>query len=38
MSRRKKVNQRAARKLFSATSFSKPLNNKAVPMRGGFRL
>lgn len=36
--RRKKLVQNHAKKLFSATSFAKPLNNRAAPMRGGFRL
>lgn len=37
--KRKKVNQNAAKKLFSHTaSQTRPQNTQAVPMRGGFRL
>lgn len=37
--RRKKINQRGAKKLFSKTANkTKGLNLRAVPMRGGFRI
>lgn len=37
--RRKKLNQKHARKLFSKTADkTKALNLRAVPMRGGFRI
>lgn len=39
MKKRKKIRQRAARKLFSKTADkTKSINLRAVPMRGGFRI
>ena len=39
MSRRRKINQRKARKLFTATaSKTQSLNTRVRPMRGGFRV
>lgn len=37
--KRKKINQKAAKKLFSKSADkTKGLNLRAVPMRGGFRI
>lgn len=37
--RRRKINQRRAKKLFSKTADkTRALNLRAVPMRGGFRI
>lgn len=39
MSKRRKINQRKAKKLFSATaSKTQSLNTRVRPMRGGFRI
>lgn len=39
MKKRKKINQRKAKKLFTKTADkTRSLNLRAVPMRGGFRI